>query len=62
MRDVYKQWTPVVILVYEDATTTLAVSLSAYFAKIRVGHVEAGLRTGNKYSPWLEEMNRLILL
>ena len=58
MREVYKQWQPDVILVHGDTTTTLAASLSAYYAKIKVGHVEAGLRTGNKYSPWPEEMNR----
>jgi UDP-N-acetylglucosamine 2-epimerase (non-hydrolysing) len=44
--------------VHGDTTTTLAASLSAYYAKVRVGHVEAGLRTHNKYSPWPEEMNR----
>jgi UDP-N-acetylglucosamine 2-epimerase (non-hydrolysing) len=58
MRDVYQQWTPDIILVHGDTTTTLAASLSAYYAKIKVGHVEAGLRTHNKYSPWPEEMNR----
>lgn len=60
MRDVYKQWTPDIILVHGDTTTTLAASLSAYYAKIKVGHVEAGLRTHNKYAPWPEEMNRRI--
>jgi UDP-N-acetylglucosamine 2-epimerase (non-hydrolysing) len=60
MRDVYKQWTPDIILVHGDTTTTLGASLSAYYARIRVGHVEAGLRTGNKYAPWPEEMNRRI--
>lgn len=58
MRNVYKQWTPDIILVHGDTTTTLGASLSAYYARIRVGHVEAGLRTGNKYAPWPEEMNR----
>jgi UDP-N-acetylglucosamine 2-epimerase (non-hydrolysing) len=58
MREVYKQWTPDIILVHGDTTTTLAASLSAYYAKVKVGHVEAGLRTHNKYSPWPEEMNR----
>ena len=58
MREVYQQWTPDMILVHGDTTTTLAASLSAYYAKIKVGHVEAGLRTHNKYSPWPEEMNR----
>lgn len=60
MRDVYKQWKPDIILVHGDTTTTLAASLSAYYAKIKVGHVEAGLRTFNKYSPWPEEMNRCL--
>jgi len=58
MRDVYRQWQPDIVLVHGDTTTTLAASLSAYYAKVRVGHVEAGLRTHNKYSPWPEEMNR----
>jgi UDP-N-acetylglucosamine 2-epimerase (non-hydrolysing) len=58
MRDVYRQWTPDIVLVHGDTTTTLAAGLSAYYAKVKVGHVEAGLRTYNKYSPWPEEMNR----
>lgn len=58
MREVYKEWMPDLILVHGDTTTTLAASLSAYYAKIPAGHVEAGLRTFNKYSPWPEEMNR----
>lgn len=58
MSGVYKQWKPDIILVHGDTTTTLATSLSAYYAKIVVGHVEAGLRTFNKYSPWPEELNR----
>ena len=45
MRDVYRQWQPDIVLVHGDTTTTLAASLSAYYAKVRVGHVEAGLRT-----------------
>jgi len=60
MREVYNQWVPDMILVHGDTTTTLGASLSAYYAKIRVAHVEAGLRTGNKYAPWPEEMNRRI--
>ena len=60
MRDVYRQWTPDIILVHGDTTTTLAASLSAYYAKVKVGHVEAGLRTHNKYAPWPEEINRRI--
>ncbi len=58
MRDVFKRWQPDIVLVHGDTTTTLAASLSAYYARIRVGHVEAGLRTGDKYAPWPEEMNR----
>lgn len=58
MSDVYQQWRPDIVLVHGDTTTTLAASLSAYYAKIMVGHVEAGLRTFNKYSPWPEELNR----
>ncbi|WP_043003764.1 non-hydrolyzing UDP-N-acetylglucosamine 2-epimerase [Comamonas testosteroni] len=60
MREVYKQWQPDIILVHGDTTTTMAASLSAYYAKIKVGHVEAGLRTQNKYAPWPEEMNRCL--
>ena len=60
MRDVYQKWMPDVVLVHGDTTTTLAASMSAYYAKVKVGHVEAGLRTRNKYSPWPEEMNRQI--
>ena len=58
MIDVYRQWRPDIVLVHGDTTTTFAASLSAYYAKIMVGHVEAGLRTFNKYSPWPEELNR----
>ena len=58
MRDVFSQWRPDMVLVHGDTTTTLSASLSAYYAKVSVGHVEAGLRTGDKYSPWPEEMNR----
>lgn len=49
---------PDMVLVHGDTTTTMAASLAAYYQKITVGHVEAGLRTGNIYSPWPEEMNR----
>lgn len=58
MRQVYQEWRPDIILVHGDTTTTLAASLSAYYARLRVGHIEAGLRTHNKYAPWPEEMNR----
>lgn len=58
MRGVLKEWRPDLILVHGDTTTTFAASLAAYYEKVPVGHVEAGLRTGNIYSPWPEEMNR----
>lgn len=48
------------VLVHGDTTTTMAAALAAYYQRVPVGHVEAGLRTGNIYSPWPEEMNRLI--
>lgn len=57
---VFQDWRPDMILVHGDTTTTMAASLAAYYARIAVGHVEAGLRTGNKYAPWPEEMNRRI--
>lgn len=58
MRSVLRSWRPDLVLVHGDTTTTFAASLAAYYEKISVGHVEAGLRTGNIYSPWPEEMNR----
>ena len=58
MREVYRKWRPDLVLVHGDTTTTLAASLSAFYAKIKVGHVEAGLRTFDKQAPWPEEMNR----
>lgn len=58
MPHVYKQFTPDVVLVHGDTATTFATALSAYYQQIKVGHVEAGLRTGNIYSPWPEEANR----
>jgi len=58
MRGVLRQWRPDWVLVHGDTTTTFAAALAAYYEKISVGHVEAGLRTGNIYSPWPEEMNR----
>ena len=51
---------PQLVLVHGDTTTTLATSLAAYYRKIPVGHVEAGLRTGNIFSPWPEEVNRKV--
>ncbi len=58
MRDVFKQWKPDLVLVHGDTTTAMAASLAAFYEKIPVGHVEAGLRTHDIYSPWPEEMNR----
>jgi UDP-N-acetylglucosamine 2-epimerase (non-hydrolysing) len=55
---VLAQWDPDLVLVHGDTTTTMAVSLAAYYQRTSVGHVEAGLRTGDIYSPWPEEMNR----
>ncbi len=60
MRSVFSEWRPDYVLVHGDTTTTVATSLAAFYEKIKVGHVEAGLRTGNIYSPWPEEMNRRI--
>ena len=57
---VFAQWMPDMILVQGDNTTVMAAALAAFYHKIEVGHVEAGLRTGNIYSPWPEEMNRLV--
>lgn len=58
LRSVLEDFSPDVVLVHGDTTTTFAASLAAYYKKIPVAHVEAGLRTGNIYSPWPEEMNR----
>ena len=60
MRDVLKHATPDVVLDHGDTTTTTAAALAAFYQQIPVGHVEAGLRTHNIYSPWPEEMNRQI--
>ena len=60
MRDVFKACRPDVVLVHGDTTTSTAAALAAFYAQIPVGHVEAGLRTHNIYSPWPEEMNRQI--
>ena len=60
MRDVLKEVKPDVVLVHGDTTTSTASALAAFYQQIPVGHVEAGLRTHNIYSPWPEEMNRLI--
>ena len=60
MRDVLKETQPDVVLVHGDTTTSTAAALAAFYQHIPVGHVEAGLRTHNIYSPWPEEMNRQI--
>ena len=60
MRTVFKECRPDVVLVHGDTTTSTAAALAAFYAQITVGHVEAGLRTHNIYSPWPEEMNRQI--
>ncbi|MBR4166511.1 MAG: UDP-N-acetylglucosamine 2-epimerase (non-hydrolyzing) [Bacteroidales bacterium] len=60
MRDVLKEAKPDVVLVHGDTTTSTAAALAAFYQQIPVGHVEAGLRTHNIYSPWPEEMNRQI--
>jgi UDP-N-acetylglucosamine 2-epimerase (non-hydrolysing) len=60
MRDVLKELKPDVVLVHGDTTTSTAAALAAFYQQIPVGHVEAGLRTRNIYSPWPEEMNRQI--
>lgn len=60
MRDVLKEVHPDVVLVHGDTTTSTAAALAAFYQQIPIGHVEAGLRTHNIYSPWPEEMNRQI--
>ena len=60
MKDVLSDFQPDIVLVHGDTTTTSATSLAAFYQKIKVGHIEAGLRTGDIYSPWPEEANRQI--
>ncbi len=60
LTDVFKQYLPDLIFVHGDTTTTLAAAIAAYYHQIPVAHVEAGLRTGNLYSPWPEEANRTL--
>ncbi|MFZ7174294.1 non-hydrolyzing UDP-N-acetylglucosamine 2-epimerase [[Pasteurella] aerogenes] len=58
LEKIFHVWKPDVVLVHGDTATTFAASLASYYHKIKVGHVEAGLRTGDIYSPWPEEANR----
>jgi len=60
MNDVLTDFKPDIVMVHGDTTTTSAASLAAFYQKIKVGHIEAGLRTGDLYSPWPEEANRQI--
>jgi len=60
LRDVLRDLKPDLVLVHGDTTTTLSASLAAYYERISVGHVEAGLRTGDIYAPWPEEINRKV--
>lgn len=60
MREVFKQYKPDVVLVHGDTTTSTSAALAAFYQQIPVGHIEAGLRTRNIYSPWPEEMNRQV--
>lgn len=58
LEPVLKEFSPELVLVHGDTSTTFATALAAYYQQIAIGHVEAGLRTGNIYSPWPEEANR----
>lgn len=60
LRDLFAEYKPSMVLVHGDTSTTLSTSIAAFYAGIEVGHVEAGLRTGDIYSPWPEEANRQI--
>lgn len=60
LKPVLEEFSPDLVIVHGDTTTTLSASLAAYYQQIPVGHVEAGLRTGNIYSPWPEEINRKV--
>ena len=61
VREVLAEWKPDVVLVHGDTTTCLAAALAAFYQRIRVGHVEAGLRTYDLNAPWPEEMNRRLV-
>jgi len=60
LRNILRNWRPNWLVVQGDTSTTFAASLAGFYEKINIGHVEAGLRTGNIYSPWPEEMNRCL--
>ena len=60
LRNILRNWRPDWLVVQGDTSTTFATSLAGFYEKINIGHVEAGLRTGNIYSPWPEEMNRCL--
>src|SRR5690554_5064110 len=60
LRDVLKDFQPDIVLVHGDTATTFAAALAAFYQRIPVGHVEAGLRTNDMYSPWPEEANRVL--
>ena len=60
VKNILNEFKPDIVLVHGDTTTTCATSLAAFYAKVKIGHVEAGLRTNNLYSPWPEEANRQI--
>lgn len=60
LREVFSEFKPDLVLVHGDTATTFAATLAAFYQQIPVGHVEAGLRTGNMYSPWPEEANRVL--
>jgi UDP-N-acetylglucosamine 2-epimerase (non-hydrolysing) len=60
LRDVLEEFKPDWVLVHGDTTTTFAASMAAFYKQVKVGHVEAGLRTGDLYSPWPEEANRTL--
>jgi len=61
LKPILEEYKPDLVLVHGDTATTFAASLAAYYQKIKIGHVEAGLRTGNMYSPWPEEGNRRLV-
>ena len=61
LRSVFKEFNPDVVFVHGDTSTSMAASLAAFYQQIKIAHVEAGLRTYNLYSPWPEEMNRLVV-